>query len=72
MRTNIPSVVVIGYVQVAPNDRDTFIKVLQPHPARPQEGWLHRLFLRGRCPQPERGTNERGLAGSGSSRHASR
>jgi hypothetical protein len=27
MGTNIPSVVVTGYVQVAPNDRDTFIKV---------------------------------------------
>jgi quinol monooxygenase YgiN len=31
MGTNIPSVVVTGYVQVAPNDGDTFIKVLQAH-----------------------------------------
>ena len=30
MATNSPSVVVTGYVQVAPNDRDTFIKILQP------------------------------------------
>ena len=73
MATNIPSVAVTGYVQASPNDRYTFIKVLQAHipRVRRKDGCIAYSFAVDVL-YPKRGTNEPGLAGPESSRHDSR